>query len=144
MTRLYTIGYAGRTVADFLDDLTQADVRRVVDVRELPLSRKPGFSKTALREALGELRIEYVHAKALGNPKANRERYWSGDVEGGAAVFRRHLDNGSYAALRELAGALDEMTTCLLCFERNHKACHRDVIVDSLRELRPGLIVEHL
>jgi len=141
---LYTIGYEGRTVVEFLDELTRADVRRLIDVRELPLSRKRGFSKTALDEALAELGIEYVHMKPLGNPKENRERYWSGDVEGGAAAFHRHLHNGAYAALEELAGTLDDRVTCLLCFERDHTMCHRAVIVDSLRALQPGLTVEHL
>jgi uncharacterized protein (DUF488 family) len=76
VTRLYTVGYQGRSLAELLDSLSRAEVQRVVDVRELPLSRKPGFSKTALAAALAERGIEYVHVKPLGNPKANRERYW--------------------------------------------------------------------
>jgi uncharacterized protein (DUF488 family) len=143
-SRLYTVGYAGRTLRELLDALVQADVRRLVDVRELPLSRRRGFSKTSLSHALEEVGIEYVHVKPLGNPKPNRERYWSGDVEGGAKVYRQHLHNGSYSALVELAESLDENAACLLCFERDHSECHRDVIVDSLRELRPQLLVEHL
>jgi uncharacterized protein (DUF488 family) len=142
--RLYTIGYEGRTLAECLDELAKAQVGRVVDVRELPLSRKRGFSKTALEEALAELGIEYIHMKPLGNPKPNRERYRSGDRKQGAAVFRRHLHNGSYGALVELARTLDGAATCLLCFEREHAACHREVIVDSLRDLRLELVVEHL
>lgn len=115
-----------------------------MDVRELPLSRRRGFSKTALGEALGAVGIEYVHVRALGNPKPNRERYWSGDVAGGARVYRKHLHNGSYPALLELAESLDGDAACLLCFEHDHAVCHRDVIVESLRELRPGLTVQHL
>lgn len=142
--RLHTIGYEGRTVAEFLDELAQAGVRRLIDVRELPLSRKRGFSKRALDEALAELGIEYIHMRALGNPKPNRERYRSGDRSGGAAAFHRHLHNGSYGALVELAGTLSEDVTCLLCVEREHTMCHRDVIVESLRDLRADLMVEHL
>jgi uncharacterized protein (DUF488 family) len=143
-TPLYTVGYEGRTIGELLDALVHADVRRLVDVRELPLSRRRGFSKTALSEALGEVGIEYVHIKPLGNPKPNRERYWSGDVEGGAKVYRKHLHNGSYPALVELAESLDHDAACLLCFERDHAVCHRDVIVDSVRELRPDVTIEHL
>lgn len=143
-SRLYTVGYEGRTVDELLDALVRADVQRLVDVRELPLSRRRGFSKTSLRKALEEVEIEYVHIKPLGNPKPNRERYWSGDVAGGAQVYRKHLHNGSYAALVELAASLDQDAACLLCFERDHSVCHRDVIVDSLRELRPDVAVEHL
>lgn len=141
---LCTIGYEGRNVEDLLDALLAAGVTRVVDVRELPLSRKRGLSKTALCKSLGEVGIAYEHLKPLGNPKENRERYRSGDVEGGAEIYRRHLHNGSYRTLVDLAESLDGGTACLLCFERDHQLCHRDVIVDSLRELRPGLAVDHL
>ncbi len=141
---LFTIGYEGRSIAEVLDALAHADVRRLVDVRELPLSRRPGFSKTSLAEALDEVGIEYVHRKPLGNPKENRDRYRSGDIEGGADAFRRHLHNGSYGSLLDLAGHLGDGATCLLCFEREHRLCHRDVIVDSLLELCPELVVNHL
>ena len=141
---LHTVGYEGLTLPAFLDLLAQAGVARLVDVRELPLSRRPGFSKTKLSEALGELGIDYVHARPLGNPKPNRERYWAGDVKGGAAVYRRHLHNGSYPTLVALAEGLDDEPTCLMCFERDHDHCHRAVIVESLAELRPDVLVEHL
>jgi uncharacterized protein (DUF488 family) len=143
-TSLYTAGYEGRAIDEFLDALVQAGVGRLVDVRELPLSRRRGFSKTALRDALAEVGIDYVHVKPLGNPKPNRERYWSGDVVGGADTYRRHLHNGSYSALVDLSDSLDRETCCLLCFERDHAICHRDVIVDSLLELRPDLNITHL
>lgn len=141
---LFTVGYEGRDQRGLLETLQRAGVARLVDVRELPLSRRRGFSKTSLSEALGDRGIEYVHVRALGNPKPNRERYWSGDVEGGAAVYRRHVQNDSRPALVELADSLGDETTCLLCFERDHERCHRAVIVDLLRELRPNLPVHHL
>jgi uncharacterized protein (DUF488 family) len=141
---LYTIGYEGRDLDELLEALVRVGVTRLVDVRELPLSRKSGLSKTALGSSLDEVGISYEHVKPLGNPKENRQRYWAGDVAGGAEIYRRHLHNGSYDALVGLAESLDEGTACLLCFERDHAVCHRDVIVDSLRELRPGLTVDHL
>jgi hypothetical protein len=107
--------------------------------------KHPGsFSKTALGEALRESGIEYIHIKALGNPKPNRERYWAGDVEGGAAIYREHLNTGSRPALVELAESLGEDPACLLCFERDHTECHRDVIVEELQGLHPRLQVSHL
>ncbi len=141
---VYTVGYEGRTADELLSVLLAAGVTRLVDIRELPLSRKPGLSKRALSDALAEAGIGYEHLKPLGNPKENRERYWSGDVAGGAEIYRRHLHNGSYSTLVDLAESLDDGTACLLCFERDHAVCHRDVIIDSLRELRPGLVVNHL
>jgi uncharacterized protein (DUF488 family) len=141
---LYTVGYQGRALPEFLHELTRAGVSRLIDVRELPLSRRRGFSKTSLSEALGELGIEYVHVRELGNPKPNRERYWAGDVNGGAEVYRRQLHNGSYPALVKLADSLDAEPICLMCFERDHERCHRAVIVDSLSGMRPDVPVHHL
>lgn len=142
--KLFTVGYEGRSLDELVEALRVAGVERLVDVRELPLSRRRGFSKTTLGEVLREAGIEYVHVKALGNPKPNRERYWSGDVEGGAAVYRKHLNNGSRSALVELAESLGENAACLLCFERDHTECHRDVIVEELEGLEPRLTVSHL
>lgn len=141
---LFTVGYQGRALDEMIAELISAGVERLVDVRELPLSRRPGFSKTALDDALRAAGIEYVHVKALGNPKPNRERYWAGDIEGGAAVYRKHLSNGSRSALVELGDSLSDARACLLCFERDHTECHRDVIVEALTELQPALAVSHL
>lgn len=142
--KLFTVGYQGRSLGEMIAELVDAGVERLIDVRELPLSRRPGFSKTALGEALRKAGIEYVHVKALGNPKPNRERYWAGDIPGGAAVYRKHLNNGSRSALVELADSLGDDPACLLCFERDHAECHRDVIVEALQELQPELAVRHL
>lgn len=142
--KLFTVGYQGRALDEVIAGLLDAGVARLVDVRELPLSRRRGFSKTALTDALREAGIEYIHVRALGNPKPNRERYRSGDIAGGAAVYRTHLDNGSRSALIELAESLHHDPACLLCFERDHTECHRDVIVEALQELHPGLAVTHL
>jgi uncharacterized protein (DUF488 family) len=142
--KLFTVGYEGRALDEMIAELLTAGVDRLIDVRELPLSRRPGFSKTALGEALRDAGIEYVHVKALGNPKPNRERYWAGDIEGGAAAYRKHLNNGSRSALVELAESLGADHACLLCFERDHAECHRDVIVEALQELQPDLAVNHL
>jgi uncharacterized protein (DUF488 family) len=145
MTTLFTIGYEQhRSPASLIDALCGAGVRRLVDVRELPLSRRRGFSKTALAEALGDAAIEYEHVRALGNPKPYRELYKAGRVSEGEAHYRAHLHNGSYPALLELSETLGDAPTCLLCFEAEHDVCHRSVIVDALEERLPDLDVVHL
>src|SRR3546814_2896152 len=70
---LYTIGYEGSDIAHFLLTLQQCGIKRVIDVREVPLSRKRGFSKTALAAKLVESGIDYSHFKALGDPKPGRD-----------------------------------------------------------------------
>jgi uncharacterized protein (DUF488 family) len=141
---LFTVGYEGRSVDELLAELLDSSVEGLVDVRELTLSRRPGLSKTGLTKTLCDAGIEYVHVRALGNPKPNRERYWAGDMQGGAAFYRKHLNNGPRSALVELAESLGDRATCLFCFERNHARCHRDVIVETIEVLQPGLAVRHL
>jgi uncharacterized protein (DUF488 family) len=144
MPTLFTIGYENhRTPDSLIATLRHAGVRRLVDVRELPLSRKRGFSKTPLAAALEGADIEYEHVRALGNPKPYRDLYRSGKVAEGERRYRKHLHNGSYGALIELGDTLDD-STCLLCFEAAHEECHRSIIVDALEERLGHINVVHL
>jgi uncharacterized protein (DUF488 family) len=140
--RIFTIGYEGATVAEFLAALVQAGVERVIDVRALPLSRRPGFSKTPLSGALAEAGIDYVHLKALGTPAEGRA----------AARAGRHSDlKRIYAGQLELAEAIaqsaqmlalaDEAPSALLCFERDPAQCHRTMLLDAVA---PDVEVTHL
>jgi uncharacterized protein (DUF488 family) len=144
VAKLFTVGYEGRTPADLVELLLDAGVARVVDVRELPLSRRRGFSKTPLAETLDAAGIAYEHVRALGNPKETRALYKRGDLQGGREGYRAHLDNGSRVALLALSASLTSSSTCLLCVEEHPDACHRAVIVDALREEHPRLSVTHL
>jgi uncharacterized protein (DUF488 family) len=144
MPQLLTIGYEGRTQDDLIERLRNAGVDRVVDVRELPLSRRRGFSKTPLAAALDAAGIAYEHARELGNPKKHRERYKRGDVAGGARAYRAHLHNGSYPALIELADAVASQKICLLCVEGEHDRCHRAVIAGAIAERLRRVAVVHL
>src|SRR5438270_405663 len=110
-----------------------AGVERVIDVRALPLSRRPGFSKTPLRGALAEAGIEYVHLKALGTPAEGRA----------AARAGRHADlERIYAGQLELPEAMAqsaqmlelvrEKPSALLCMEREPAHCHRTLLIDAV------------
>src|SRR5262245_19233094 len=92
MPAVFTIVYEQHTPASLVATLRAAGVRRVVDVRELPLSRKAGFSKSALEAALGEAGIAYEHVRALGNPKPLRDLWRSGRRAEAEAGYRAHLD----------------------------------------------------
>jgi uncharacterized protein (DUF488 family) len=145
MPTLFTIGYEHhRSPASLIAALCEAGVQRLVDVRELPLSRRRGFSKTALAAALGDASIAYEHVRALGNPKPYRKLYKSGRIPEGEKRYRSHLHNGSYPALVELGDTLDTTLTCLLCFEAAHAECHRSVIVEALEDRVGDLEVVHL
>jgi uncharacterized protein (DUF488 family) len=142
--KLFTIGYEGRTPGELVTRLKSLGVQRVVDVRELPLSRRRGFSKTPLAALLMEAGIRYEHVRALGNPKSTRDRYKRGDVEGGAREYRAYLHNGSSSALVELTNSLTREKTCLLCVEDSHARCHRAVIAGAVAERLPSIAVVHL
>jgi uncharacterized protein (DUF488 family) len=144
-TTVYTSGYEQHATAESLAKaLKHAGIERLVDVRQLPLSRRRGFSKTALAECLAKKQIEYVHVRELGNPKPYRDLYRSGRVNEGKRAYRKHLRGGSQNALADLADALRETTTCLLCVEHSHEVCHRSVIVEALLDRLPRLRVVHL
>src|SRR5688500_8211615 len=71
--KIFTIGYEGTTQPELIAALQASGVERLIDVRAVPLSRKPGFSKNILANGLAEAGIEYVHLKALGTPPEGRE-----------------------------------------------------------------------
>ena len=124
----FTIGYEGTTVPDFIQALQAAGVRQLVDIRALPLSRRPGFSKSALRSALEEAGITYVHLRALGTPADGREAARKGRQHDLERIYRSQLELpeaiAATAQLRQLAvGA----PTTLLCFEREPAGCHRSL-----------------
>ena len=131
--KIYTIGYEATTMADFLAALTIAGVKRVIDVRALPLSRRPGFSKSSLAASLSEAGIGYVHLKALGTPKPGRDAAKKGDVATLTAVYAKQLDlpeaQVQAAQMLELAG---ETPSALLCYERDPCHCHRTLLLQAV------------
>jgi uncharacterized protein (DUF488 family) len=142
--KLFTIGYQQTSVSELVEVLQGAGVTRVVDVRDLPQSRRRGFSKAALSEALTGAGIRYEHVRALGNPKPLRDLFKSGAIDAGAIAYRAHLHHGSRRALEALADSLTGEVTCLLCFERAHEECHRAIIAGAVAERLPRLAVVHL
>ena len=134
MTNLFTIGYEGASLADFLLRLKVAGVDVVVDVRELPLSRRRGFSKNQLADALERCGIGYVHKRELGAPrKIRHELRATGDYTTYFQRFNAYLRT-QRAALERL---LDECVgaAVLLCFERDPKECHRSAVARELAKL---------
>jgi len=128
------VGYAAFTLnADLAARLRAAGVERLIDVRALASSRRRGFAKTALSAALAAQGIEYVHMRALGNPKAGRELYRRGRVAEGRALFERHLLGEQRAALAELAQLIADRRCALMCVEADPALCHRSAVIDALR-----------
>jgi uncharacterized protein (DUF488 family) len=144
MRSLATIGYEQTGLADFIVALTGAGVKQLIDVREVPISRKRGFSKYALSEALGAAGISYAHFKALGDPKPGREAARRGDRASFLAIYHAHLATADATAALEEAGTLAaNAMSCLMCFERDYLDCHRNVVAEALAD-RAGFKIRHL
>ncbi|MFL0419444.1 DUF488 family protein [Sphingomonas sp. 179-I 2A4 NHS] len=130
--KIYTIGYEATTIADFLAALTRAGVKRVIDVRALPLSRRPGFSKSILAATLREAGIDYVHLKSLGTPKRGRDAAKKGDVVTLRAVYDDQLAlPEAQAAAAQMRALAAELPSALLCYERDPCHCHRTLLLQA-------------
>ena len=142
---IHTLGYEKRDLAAYTALLKRAGVSALVDVRETAWSHKPGFSKTAFRAGLERAGIRYIHAKAVGNPKALRRRARS--HEECLALFETHLEKHPHLEeefdriLRDLL--VEELRICLACFERHPDDCHRGILADRWAKRHRGR-VEHL
>lgn len=131
--RIFTIGYEGATQAEFLAALQQAGVERVIDVRAVPNSRRPGFSKTPLKNALAEAGIDYVHLRALGTPAAGREAARAGRKSELERIYAGQLETPQ--AMAEGAMMLElarDKPSALLCYERDPACCHRTLLWQAL------------
>jgi uncharacterized protein (DUF488 family) len=142
LIKIYTLGYQGASVADFIQTLKDAGVSLLLDVRQLPQSRRAGFSKRVLSEALIKAGIGYRHIKQLGDPKPGREAARRGDMVSFRSIFCAHLElEASEAALTDAAAEAERETVALMCFERAPKECHRSIVADRLRGLVSAEIV---
>ena len=131
--RIFTIGYEGTTVGEFLSALQSAGVERVIDVRAVPNSRRPGFSKTPLRNALAEAGIDYVHLRALGTPADGRAAARAGRKDELKRIYAGQLELPE--AIAETGKMLDlsrEKPSALLCYERDPAACHRTLLLETV------------
>lgn len=130
---LATIGYEKASLDDFVATLICSDVEVLVDVRDRAQSRRPGFSKSALSEAVKDAGIEYIHLRELGDPKAGREAARRGDVQEFRMIYLGVLETQEAKdAMMFLEKLAQQKRICLMCFERNQKECHRKIVSDHL------------
>ncbi|HSK48847.1 MAG TPA: DUF488 domain-containing protein [Coriobacteriia bacterium] len=133
--RIFTIGYEGWGFDLWADELLANGVQTVVDVRELPLSRRPGWSKRSLAEKLAERGLGYVHMRALGTPAPLRHGLRDGSLpfHEFAPQFRAMLDDRA-EELDALLHLARTQTVVLMCWEEDPAKCHRSLVVEALGE----------
>jgi uncharacterized protein (DUF488 family) len=130
-----SVGYERfRLNTDLVERLRESGVERVIDVRQLPISRRRGYAKSALGQAFADAGIEYVHIRALGNPKPTRDLYKSGRVQEGRAGYGEYLLGEQRDALTGLVALLREKRSALMCVEHDPATCHRTVILEALND----------
>lgn len=143
MTTVFTIGYEGLDIDAFMSLLIEHDIDMVIDVRELPLSRKPGFSKKALANLLNLSGREYVHMMKLGCPKSIRNRYredgnWNRYTEG----FLKYLKTQG-EAIADLSSLAASSNCALLCYEADSNFCHRSMVANAVKHYC-GMRITHI
>ena len=142
MTRLWTIGYERLLPEALVAELRAAGVRRVIDVRFRPQSRRPGMSKTRLAALLAEHGIAYEHRRALGTPPDLRFLFRAGRLAEATEGYRRHVEATAADELDDLAAELSGApATALLCLEADPAACHRRLVAEALARRRADLTV---
>jgi uncharacterized protein (DUF488 family) len=142
---IWTVGYERLLPPALVAELEAAGVRRVIDVRHRPQSRRPGMSKTRLGALLAEHGIAYEHRRELGTPPDMRWLFHAGRLAEARAAYRERVARETPEAIAELAAELDAAPpTALLCLEADPAGCHRRVITDALRERRADLRVVDL
>lgn len=130
---IFTIGYEQATIEEVVGALTAVGVGRVIDVRAVAASRRPGFSKTALAANLEAAGIAYEHLRALGTPKEGREAARKGDIAALERIYAGQLELPEAQA--QAAIMLDRAAAepvALLCYERDPAECHRTLLLDAV------------
>jgi hypothetical protein len=132
---LFTIGYEGISIENYLNTLIKNDIRVLCDVRNNPLSRKLGFSKTNLQKYLRNVGIEYVHFQELGI--SSEKRCSISSDEGYQNLFKDY--KSSLFMRQEYLDCLFKLLEnknriALTCFEHEPFHCHRHIIRDYMKE----------
>lgn len=141
---VFTIGYEGATQSEVIGKLKAAGVMTLLDIRAVAASRRPGFSKTILRDSLEAEGIAYAHLRGLGTPRSGREAARKGRVAEMEAIFAAHMETPeAQAELARAIAIVREGTTALLCYEARASGCHRRIVAEMIR-METGFAVEDL
>ena len=145
MIELMTIGYEALSRAEFFGILDRCRVTMLVDIRELPISRKPGFAKAALGAAALKRGLKYEHLVELGCPRGVRHEYRAdGDWGRYTKRFKAYLETQT-DALGKLAAWMRDERCCLLCYEEDFNFCHRSFVAEKVAGLIDGEVkINHL
>ncbi len=142
---LYTIGYEGLSIEAFINRLIKNNVKRVIDVRGNPNSRKRDFSKNNFASLLDQAGIEYRGVPEIGVPNKVKREYLKADRK--EELFEWYeanvLDHNS-ALIGEISVLAQEENSVLVCYEADHNDCHRSHLAKFCQRATPSLAINHL
>jgi uncharacterized protein (DUF488 family) len=139
---VFSIGYEGKSLLLFIETLLKNNINQVIDIRENPISRKPGFSKRTLKKALKEVGISYKNIRELGTDKRSRDKYKkTGKIEDLLRIYEKRLikKEDYYDILKAL---INFRLSAIMCFEDDYRKCHRQKVEDKL--IDDGIRVKHI
>ncbi len=136
-TILFTIGYEGLSLEEYLNKLILSDIKVLCDVRRNPLSMKFGFSKSQLQKACQGVGIEYVHIPELGIESDKRQVLnTQSDYDKLFSLYRSEMLTQTLDYQLKLITLLKEKKRiALTCFEANINQCHRKHLADAIVNL---------
>lgn len=141
---LYTVGYEGVDVDTFLECLHKNKIEVLADVRQSPMSRKPGFSQKKLEEKTSSYGLVYKHFPSLGCPAKIRNRYaldadWMGYCKSYNLYLKSHPE-----AIEKISVFIENFSCALMCFEADPNRCHRLLIAQAVIAIRPTIALQNL
>ncbi|MCK9236231.1 MAG: DUF488 domain-containing protein [Bacteroidales bacterium] len=134
---LFTIGYQGISLEEYLNRLLKNGVKVLVDVRNNPLSMKYGFSRSQLQRYCGSIGIEYVHFPEVGIQSEQRQELnTQADYDKLFAVYRQYNLTKTISSQKKILNLLKEnQRVALTCFEANICQCHRKPLAEAIESL---------
>lgn len=138
-TILYTIGYEGISLEEYLNRLIKNNVQVLVDVRKNPLSMKYGFSKSLLKRFCESVGVQYVHFPEVGIESDQRQELnCQHDYDN---LFKRYRNDNLVKTTLTQSAILTILKSnkriALTCFESNICQCHRKPLAEAIAAL-PG------
>lgn len=134
---VFTIGYEGCDIGDFVSFVRAEKVEQIVDTRKNPVSRKRGGSKNRLAEALRAKKIDFVHVPSLGMPREWRREAKDGEITR-KQMFARYEKKILPLADEEIHALINrsgKMKIALLCYEADPSDCHRSQVAARMQKL---------
>jgi uncharacterized protein (DUF488 family) len=133
---IYTIGYEGASIDAFLNVLLQKGIKRLIDVRNNPISRKWGFAKSTLGNLCEKTGIQYIHMPELGITSDKREGLATKeDYKTLLDEYEKQYLLTRKNKIQDALSLIEEAPSVLVCMEADVEMCHRGRLANKIGKL---------